>query len=60
MGIKYLTDPDFLARRTCEVTKEMPVEFIQNFYSMSEGELLGKKSEEPSNFFLNWIRFFLG
>ena len=41
MGIKYLTDPDFLARRVCEATKDLPVEFIQNFYGMSEGELLG-------------------
>ena len=36
-GLSYLTDPDFLGRRVCEATKQLPVEFIQNFYSMSEG-----------------------
>lgn len=41
LGLKYLTDPDFMAKRVCEATKELPVEFVQNFYSMSEGELLG-------------------
>ena len=41
LGLKYLTDPDFLAARICEATKELPVEFIQNFYSMNEGEVLG-------------------
>jgi len=30
-----------LGRRVCEATKQLPVEFIQNFYSMSESELLG-------------------
>ena len=46
-GLKYLTDPDFLARRVCEATKDLPVEFVQNFYSMSEGELLGKSTFLP-------------
>ena len=40
-GLSYLTNPDFLGKRVCEATKELPVEFIQNFYSMSENELLG-------------------
>lgn len=44
LGLKYLTDPDFMASRVCEATKELPVEFVQNFYSMSEGELLGNKT----------------
>ena len=40
-GLSYLTNPDFLGKRVCEATKGLPVEFIQNFYSMSENELLG-------------------
>ena len=40
-GLSYLTNPDFLSKRVCEATKGLPVEFIQNFYSMSENELLG-------------------
>ena len=41
-GLKYLTDPDFLAERIGEAAKELPVEFVQGFYGMSEGELLGR------------------
>ena len=41
-GLKYLTDPDFLAERVGEVAKELPVEFVQGFYGMSEGEILGR------------------
>jgi hypothetical protein len=35
-GVKYLTDPDFMAERICEAIKELPVEFCQKFYGMSE------------------------
>ena len=41
-GLKYLTDPDFLAERVGEAAKELPVEFVQGFYGMSEGEILGR------------------
>lgn len=41
-GLKYLTDPDFLAERVGEAAKELPVEFVQGFYGMSEGDLLGR------------------
>ena len=38
-GLKYLTNPDFLAARVGEAAKELPVEFVQRFYGMSEGQL---------------------
>ena len=38
---RFDPDPDFLATRICEASKELPVEFIQKFYGMTEGEVLG-------------------
>lgn len=41
-GIKYGTDPDFLSIRVAKAIKEMPVNFCQSFYNMSESDLLGR------------------
>ena len=41
-GLKYLANPEFLAARVGQAAKELPVEFVQGFYGMSEGEWLGR------------------
>ena len=41
-GLRYITDQDFIALRISEAVKDLPVEFCQRFYGMSESELLGK------------------
>ena len=40
-GLSYLVNPDLLGSRFCEATKTLSVELIQNFYSVSEGSMLG-------------------
>ena len=34
-GLSYLTDPDFLGRRVCEATKQLPVEFMRSQIGIS-------------------------
>ena len=41
-GLKYLTDPDFIAKRISEAVKDVSVDFCQKFYGATENEVLGK------------------
>ena len=40
--MKYLTDPDFIAKRIYEAVKDVSVDFCQKFYGATENEVFGK------------------
>ncbi len=42
VGLKYMYDSEYQAARISEAIREMPVEFCQAFYGMSESDLLGR------------------
>ena len=54
-GLRYITDQDFISLRISEAVKDMPVEFCQRFYGMSESELLGKPLRKSNDVATNHI-----